>query len=90
MFQTAGRIMSLKSHGKLAFAKIRDHSGTFQICFMRDIVKFNTGKALPQPLSKKGEKVPEVVESITISGEEKSAYKIAEKFIQVGDYIGVK
>jgi len=25
-FQTAGRIISSKSHGKLTFAKIRDHS----------------------------------------------------------------
>jgi lysyl-tRNA synthetase class II len=65
--------MSLKSHGKLAFAKIRDHSGTIQVCFMRDTVKFDTGR--------------DVVESIELSGETKSAYKIAEKFTQVGDYI---
>lgn len=75
-FQTAGRIMSLKSHGKLAFAKIRDHSGTIQICFMRDIVEFHTGR--------------EVVNTITVGWDEKSAYKIAEKFTQVWDYIGVK
>ena len=43
---------------------------------MRDLIKFNTGR--------------EVVQSIMIAGEEKSAYKIAEKFCQVGDYIGVK
>jgi len=75
-FQTAGRIISSKSHGKLTFAKLRDHSGDIQVCFMRDLVKFHTGR--------------EIVESITIAGEEKSAYKIAEKFCQVGDYIGVK
>jgi len=75
-FQTAGRIISHKSHGKLAFAKIRDHSWDIQVCFMRDLIKFNTGR--------------EVVTSIEIAGEEKSAYKIAEKFCQVGDYIGVK
>lgn len=43
---------------------------------MRDLVKFHTGR--------------EVVETITLAGEEKSAYKIAEKFCQVGDYIAVK
>ena len=43
---------------------------------MRDLIKFNTGR--------------EIVESLEISGEEKSAYKIAEKFSQVGDYIAVK
>jgi lysyl-tRNA synthetase class 2 len=75
-FQTAGRIISHKSHGKLTFAKIRDFSWDIQICFMRDLVRFNTGR--------------EIVESIEISGEEKTAYKIAEKFMQVADYIGVK
>ncbi len=75
-FQTAGRIISHKSHGKLAFAKIRDNTWDIQVCFMRDLIKFNTGR--------------KVVESITIAGEEKSAYKIAEKFCQVGDYIWVK
>lgn len=75
-FQTAGRIISHKSHGKITFAKIRDHSWDIQVCFMRDLLKFNTGR--------------EIVETIEIAGEEKSAYKIAEKFCQVGDYIGVK
>lgn len=75
-FQTAGRIISSKSHWKLTFAKLRDHSWDIQVCFMRDLVKFNTGR--------------EIVENISIIGEEKSAYKIAEKFCQVGDYIGVK
>lgn len=75
-FQTAGRIIASKSHGKLTFAKIRDNTADIQVCFMRDLIKFNTGR--------------EVVETISIAGEEKSAYKIAEKFCQVGDYIGVK
>lgn len=75
-FQTAGRIMASKSHGKLTFAKIRDNTDTIQVCFMRDLIKFNTGA--------------EIVSEIEIAGETKSAYKIAEKFCQVGDYIGVK
>ncbi len=44
-----------------------------QICFMRDQVDFNTGR--------------ELVQELEIGGEQKTAYKIAEKFCQVGDYI---
>lgn len=75
-FQTAGRLMSYKSHGKLAFARIADLSGDIQICFMKDKLVFNTWKT--------------VVESLVIDGEEKSAYKIGEKFVNVWDYIWVK
>ena len=74
-FKTAWRIMSSRGMGKLAFGKIRDHSGDIQLCFMRDKVDFNTGR--------------EIVQSIQIAGEEKSAFKIAEKFCQVWDYIGI-
>ena len=74
-FKTAWRIMSNRGMGKLDFGKIRDHSGDIQMCFMRDKVDFNTGR--------------EIVQSITIAGEEKSAFKIAEKFCQVWDYIGI-
>ena len=74
-YKTAGRLTSYKSHGKLAFAKIMDHTWTIQICFMKDKVVFNTWK--------------EVVNSIVIDNEEKTAYKIAEKFCQVWDYVWV-
>jgi len=75
-FKTAGRLMSSRGMWKLVFAKLRDHSGDIQICFMKDKVVFNTWK--------------EVVNSIVIDNEEKTAYKIAEKFCQVWDYIGVE
>ncbi|MDD3793742.1 MAG: lysine--tRNA ligase [Candidatus Gracilibacteria bacterium] len=75
-FQTAGRIMSSRGMGKLVFGKIRDASGDIQFCFAKDKVVFNTGK--------------ELVSSIVLAGEEKSAFKVAEKFCQVGDYIGIK
>ena len=74
-FKTAGRIMSSRGMGKLVFGKIRDHSGDIQMCFMRDKVDFNTGK--------------EIVQSLEIWGETKTAFKIAEKFCQVWDYIGI-
>ncbi len=75
-FQTAGRIMLSRGMGKLVFAKIIDHSGEIQVCFMKGAVEFNTWK--------------ELVENILVEGEEKSAFKIAEKFCQLWDYIWVK
>jgi len=74
-FKTAGRIISSRGMWKLTFAKIRDNSDDIQICFMRDRVDFNTGKTL--------------VKELEIWGDMKSAYKIAEKFCQVWDYIWV-
>ena len=74
-FKTAWRIMSSRGMGKLVFGKIRDHSGDIQMCFMRDKVDFNTWR--------------EIVQSLEIWGETKTAFKIAEKFCQVWDYIGI-
>ena len=74
-FWTAWRIISSRWMGKLTFAKLRDNSWDIQVCFMRDKVVFNTWK----------DKVTE----LEIAGEMKSAYKIAEKFSQVWDYIWV-
>jgi len=74
-FKTAWRIISSRGMGKLVFAKLRDNTWDMQICYQRDKVVFNTGK--------------KIVENIEIAGEEKSAFKIAEKFCQVWDIIGV-
>jgi len=73
--KTAGRIMSSRGMWKLTFAKIRDFTEDIQICFMRDKVIFNTGKSL--------------LKELEIWGELKSAYKVAEKFCQVWDYIWI-
>lgn len=89
-FQTAGRIISSKSHWKLTFAKLRDNTGDIQVCFMRNLVKFNTGKPLPNPPLQGEGTSYKIVDEIEVAGEIKSAYKIAEKFCQVWDYIGVK
>jgi lysyl-tRNA synthetase, class II len=78
-FQLAGRLMSSKSHGKLIFSKIMDNTGILQICFMKDEVLLNSG--VPGTMGLK---------NLLIEGEEKDAYKIAEKFLNIGDYIGVK
>ncbi len=74
-FKTAGRLMLHRSMGKLVFSKIMDFSSEIQLCFQRDKVTFNTWK--------------ELVNSIKIWWEEKTAHKIAEKFCQVWDYIWV-
>jgi len=72
-FKTAGRIISSRGMWKLLFAKIRDHSADIQVCFMRGKVVFNTWR--------------ENVEEIDIAWETKTAFKIAEKFCQVWDYV---
>ncbi len=74
-FKTAGRLISSRGMWKLVFWKLRDNSADIQICFARDKVVFNTGR--------------ELVESIVVAKEEKSAFKIAEKFCQVWDIIWV-
>lgn len=33
-----GRLMLMRPHGKLTFARLKDHTGDIQICFMKDIV----------------------------------------------------
>jgi len=76
VFKTAWRLISSRWMGKLTFAKLRDNTWDIQICFMRDKVNFNTGR--------------EIVQELEIAWEIKSAYKIAEKFCQVWDYIGVE
>jgi lysyl-tRNA synthetase class II len=73
-FSTAGRLMSYRTHGKLAFAKIRDDGGDIQLCFVRGKCKLHTGK--------------KIVELLTIdltAGEEgiMDAYKFVDKFIDV-------
>jgi lysyl-tRNA synthetase, class II len=75
IFKTAGRIISSRGMWKLTFAKLRDNSSDIQVCFMRDKVIFNTWRKL--------------VQEIEIWWESKTAYKIAEKFCQVWDYIWI-
>ena len=74
-FKTAGRIISSRGMWKLLFWKIRDNTWDLQFCVAKDKVLFNNWK--------------ENVESIVLDWEEKSAFKVAEKFSQVWDYIGV-
>jgi len=74
-YKTAWRLISSRWMWKLLFTKLRDNTADIQVCFMRDKVIFNTWKKL--------------VEEIDIVWEKKSAFKIAEKFCQVWDYIWI-
>lgn len=74
-FKTAGRLVQSRGMWKLIFAKLRDNTWDIQICFMRDMVNFNTGK--------------KVVKELFLAWEEKTSFKIAEKFCQVWDIIWV-
>jgi len=74
-FKTAGRIMSSRGMWKLVFWKLRDNTWDIQICFAKDKVVFNTGR--------------ENTTEIVLDNEPKTAFKVAEKFCQVWDYIGV-
>lgn len=71
----AGRLMIFRSHGKLSFAKIRDWFWDIQICFVKDKVKFNTGR--------------NIVNSLLIDDKEISSYKLVEKYFDIWDFIWV-
>lgn len=74
-YKTAWRLIGFHSHWKLAFWKIKDNTWTIQICFVKDKIKFNTWK--------------EIIESLIIEWEDKTAYKIAEKFMDMWDYVWI-
>ncbi|MFZ2151274.1 MAG: lysine--tRNA ligase [Candidatus Absconditicoccaceae bacterium] len=78
--QTAGRVMLYRSHGKLAFAKLLDSTDEIQLMFHKDnckIQKFENGE------------YSYVSQLTDPDGEDMSAYKFAEKLLDMGDFIGV-
>lgn len=78
--QTAGRVMLYRSHGKLAFAKLLDSTDEIQLMFHRDnckILKFENWE------------YTYVNELNTPDAESMSAYKFAEKMMDMWDFIGV-
>lgn len=74
-FKTAWRLISYRGHWKLSFWKIMDHKDIIQICFVKDKFIFNTWKDL--------------VESIEVDWQEKTPFKLIEKYVDVWDYIGI-
>jgi lysyl-tRNA synthetase class 2 len=71
----AGRVMLHRSFGKICFASISDGTGRIQILFSRENCSINVD----------GESKTE----LTGENEPLSAYKFAEKLIDLGDFIGV-
>lgn len=70
---TAGRIVLIRSFGKLIFGTLQDSSGQIQFALSRDFCL----------LSQDGEEMTEVGE------EKISAFKIFEKYVDAGDIVGI-
>jgi lysyl-tRNA synthetase, class II len=72
----SGRVMLHRSFGKICFATISDGTGRMQILFSRENCSINIGGETKTELTGEAEPV--------------SAYKFAEKLIDLWDFIGVK
>lgn len=75
---TAGRVILHRSHGKLLFMKLLDGTAQIQLMFHRDNCKIINDKMESTNMLK------------DINWEEKSAYKFAEKLVDMWDFIGIK
>lgn len=72
----AGRVVLHRSFGKICFATISDGTGKIQVLFSRDNCSINTESGIKTELT-------EGTESL-------SAYKFAEKLIDLGDFVGIQ
>jgi len=72
--QTAGRIMLVRSFGKLIFGKIQDFSGDIQFALSKDFCEYMNWL---ETVSELGE-------------EKVSAFKVFEKYIDRGDIVGIQ
>lgn len=68
-------MMLFRSMGKLSFAQLRDVSGDIQVAFVNNLCDLVI-KSIAQ-------------KTVTIADQELSAYKFVEKYLDVGDFIGV-
>ena len=73
IIHTAGRIMLVRSFGKLIFGTLQDYSGQIQFALSKDFCL----------LSQDGDEISEIGE------EKISAFKIFEKYIDTADIIGI-
>lgn len=76
-YRTSGRIMLFRNHGKLSFAKIIDNTWAIQLAFSKNLLVFNN----------KGKRY---LDEIKIEEQIYDPYQFLNKFIDVGDYIGVE
>ncbi|NDK07908.1 hypothetical protein EOM39_01525 [Candidatus Gracilibacteria bacterium] len=72
-----GRLMSYRGHGKIAFAELKDYSGEIQLAFSKSNLLLDIGDS-------------NNLDNIVIGDEELDIYKFIEKYIDVGDIIGVE
>ena len=91
----AGRVMLHRSFGKICFASISDGTGRIQILFSRENCSLNVdgvnhSELVPVILSET--KDPGTLDRSAVPQNDgtMSAYKFAEKLIDLGDFIGVK
>lgn len=73
-YKTAGRLTLYRTHGKLSFAKLLDETGEIQLMFHKDACQIILNDTT-------GEYVDQLAEM--------DAFKILEKYIDVGDFIWV-
>ena len=76
LYSIAGRLMMYRTHGRLSFATLQDGVGQIQIAWIKDLCKLVSGT--------------ELLSSLSIDGQEVTAYKFAEKYLDLGDFIGVR
>lgn len=77
-YKTAGRLTLFRSHGKLSFGKLLDESGEIQIMFHKDNCKLMTNEQL------------RITNTNDTESGDMTPYKILEKLVDVGDFIGVE
>lgn len=98
---TAGRVTLYRTHGKLSFARLLDHSEQIQLMFHRDNCSLRINGELKtsipltkgeDPQSGSGGSSGEGTSPTPPSegGSEMTAYKFMEKMVDMGDFIGVK
>jgi lysyl-tRNA synthetase class 2 len=91
----AGRVMLHRSFGKICFASISDGTGRIQILFSRENCSINVdgvGHTELVPVILSEAKDPGTLDSSAKPQNDgsTSAYKFAEKLIDLGDFIGVR
>lgn len=77
-YQTAGRLVTLRDMGKLAFGRVQDSSGSMQVAFSAESLKVvRDGEALAQ------------FEGAGEAGAPLPAYKVFQKLIDIADFVGL-
>ena len=95
---TAWRVTLFRTHGKLSFARIQDGTGEIQVLFHKDNCWLLMGHpehsegsyATQDPAGKQGWEWQYILQEVGSWEEGTSAYKFIEKYIDVGDFVGIQ